>query len=63
MESNLSETKIPEIWETEEDKKLSVGDMKNKYVTIAKNNHIRWVKYADPYGCAWPRRTWLPATA
>jgi len=28
-----------------------------------KNNHIRWVKYAYPYGCAWPRRTWLQATA
>ena len=31
MENRLDEIKIPEIWETEEDKKLSAFDLKTKY--------------------------------
>jgi len=32
----LSETNIPEIWETEEDKTLSIGQLKYKYLQIAR---------------------------
>jgi hypothetical protein len=31
---------LPEIWETEEDKELSIGDLKKKYLAIAKNRFI-----------------------
>ena len=41
MENNLNEIKIPEIWETEEDKKLSDGDLKKKYLDIARDKFIR----------------------
>jgi hypothetical protein len=41
VETNLSELFIPEIWETEEDKFLSIGDLKKKYFAFAKNNFIR----------------------
>ena len=30
-----NKTLIPEIWETEDEKKLSVGDLKNKYFILA----------------------------
>ena len=32
--------KIPEIWETEEDKKLSAGDLKHKYFNVARSKFI-----------------------
>jgi hypothetical protein len=41
VESQLYEAKIPEIWETEEDKELTASDLKKKYLTIAQNKFIR----------------------
>jgi len=32
---------IPEIWETEEDKKLSVGNLKHKYFVFARSRFLR----------------------
>jgi hypothetical protein len=32
---------IPEIWETEEEKELSVGGLKQKYFNLARNRFIR----------------------
>jgi len=32
---------VMEIWETEEDKKLSVGNLKHKYFVFAKNRFVR----------------------
>ena len=32
--------KIPEIWETEEKKALSVGDLKKKYISLAQSKFI-----------------------
>ena len=32
---------IPEIWETEEENKLSVGDLKKKYLSLAQRKFIR----------------------
>ena len=37
----LGETKIPEIEETMEEKELSVGDLKHKYVIFAMNRFVR----------------------
>jgi hypothetical protein len=41
VEDTLQETQIPEIWETEEEKGLSAGDLKKKYFVIARNQFIR----------------------
>ena len=41
VENNLNEAQIPEIWETEEEKKLSNGYLKQKYLSIAQNKFIR----------------------
>ena len=38
MENELKESKIPEIWETEEDKKLSTFDLKTKYKKFFQDN-------------------------
>ena len=37
----MNEAEIPEIWETEEDKKLTIGDLKKKCLTIVQNKFIR----------------------
>jgi len=37
----LSETDIPEIWETEEDKSLSIKELKEKYTKYARNHFIK----------------------
>ena len=36
MESNQNVTQIPEIWETEEEKRFTVGQLKHRYLQIAK---------------------------
>jgi len=41
MENKSSETNIPEIWETEEDKKLSISSLKHKYFAIAREKFNR----------------------
>jgi hypothetical protein len=41
METALKDIPISEIWETAEDKKLSDGDLKHKYVIFARNRFIR----------------------
>ena len=41
METALKGIPIPEIWEAEEDKKLSNGDLKHKYVNFARDRFIR----------------------
>jgi len=42
MANSFNETaQIPEIWETKEDKRLSIGDLKKKYLDIAKNKFIQ----------------------
>ena len=41
VESNLKEAQIPEIWETEEEKGLSIGDLKKKYLFLAQSKFIR----------------------
>jgi hypothetical protein len=40
VENTLQEARIPEIWETEEDKEISVADLKKKYIAFA---HSRFV--------------------
>ena len=37
MENRLDEAQIPEIWETEEEKSLTIGQLKYRYQQIAKN--------------------------
>jgi hypothetical protein len=44
METALKEAQIPEIWETEEDKKLSTFDLKTKY-KIYLQNHFQGKQY------------------
>jgi len=39
--ADISGSQIPEIWETEEDKKLSDGNLKHKYFIFARNRFIR----------------------
>ena len=41
VENNPVEIQIPEIWETEEDKKLSARNLKHKYFVLAQNQFIR----------------------
>ena len=41
VENRLHEARISELWETDEDKKLTIGDLKKKYLTIAQNKFIR----------------------
>ena len=41
MEKHLHEAQIPEIWETEEDKKLGVKQLKSKYTEYAYKNFIK----------------------
>ena len=38
MVKRLDESQIPEIWETEEDKHLTIGQLKYRYRQIAKQN-------------------------
>ena len=38
--ANISGSQIPEIWETEEDKKLSDGNLKHKYFVLARSRFI-----------------------
>jgi hypothetical protein len=38
MENHPQENGIPEIWETEEEKMLSLADLKRKYLDHAKNH-------------------------
>ena len=40
MANELEETQIPEIWETYDDKKLPISDLKHKYFRIAKSKFI-----------------------
>jgi len=40
MENRLDRVQIPEIWETEEDKKLSVIALKKKYIAFARSQFI-----------------------
>ena len=40
MENNLNEIKILEIWETEEEKRLSVIALKKKYIAFARSQFI-----------------------
>ena len=44
METTLKDTQIPEIWETEEDKKLSTFDLKTKY-RIYLQTHFQGKQY------------------
>ena len=44
METTLKDTQIPEIWETEEDKKLSTFDLKTKY-KIYLQTHFQGKQY------------------
>jgi len=39
--NNMDEAKTPEIWETEEEKELSVGQLKHHYLQLAKHNFLR----------------------
>jgi len=39
--ADISGSQTPEIWETEEDKKLSGGDLKHKYFIYARERFIR----------------------
>ena len=41
VENRLDEGKIPEIWETEEEKKLSPLSLKKKYIAIARSRFIK----------------------
>jgi len=41
MEIALKDAQIPEIWETEEDKKLSDGNLKHKYFIFARSRFVR----------------------
>jgi hypothetical protein len=40
VEDDPGKTKIPEIWESEEDKKLSAKNLKHKYFVFARNRFI-----------------------
>jgi len=40
MEDGLQETQLPEIWETDNEKKLSVMALKKKYIAFARSNFI-----------------------
>jgi hypothetical protein len=40
-ENKLGDSYIPEIWETEDEKKLSCGNLKHKYFTLARSQFIR----------------------
>jgi hypothetical protein len=46
METALKDTQIPEIWETEEDKKLSTFDLKTKY-KIYLQTHFQGKQYCN----------------
>ncbi|MDR3247720.1 MAG: hypothetical protein LBT39_02945 [Treponema sp.] len=35
MENQIQKSQIPEIWETDEEKRLRIGQLKNKYVDFA----------------------------
>jgi len=37
MKNNLNEAHMPEIWETDEDKAFSIGQLKHHYLQIAKH--------------------------
>ena len=39
--ADISGSQIPEIWETEEDKKLPDGNLKHKYFIFAKSRFVR----------------------
>jgi hypothetical protein len=41
VENKLGGSCILEIWETEDEKKLSIGDLKHKHFTLARNRFIR----------------------
>jgi hypothetical protein len=41
VENKLDGSYIPEIWETEDEKKLSIGDLKHKHFTLARSRFIR----------------------
>ena len=41
MTTRLNEAQISEIWETEEEKKLSDGDLKKRYLFFVKSKFIR----------------------
>jgi hypothetical protein len=41
VENKLEEAQIPEIGETEEEKELTAGDLKKKYLIIAQHRFIR----------------------
>jgi len=41
MEISLHEGQTPEIWETNEEKQLTIAALKKKYLIIAKNQFIR----------------------
>jgi len=41
VENKSTKVNIPEIWETEEDKKLSTSSLKHKYFAIARNKFNR----------------------
>jgi hypothetical protein len=38
VDNSLNETGIPEIWETGEEKRLSIGQLKHRYLQLAKQN-------------------------
>jgi len=40
VESSLNEGQIPEIWETEEEKQLTVAALKKKYISFARSRFI-----------------------
>ncbi|MCL2444348.1 MAG: hypothetical protein FWD13_12930 [Treponema sp.] len=37
----MENSKVPEIWETKEEKELTTKDLKNKFYTHAKNKYLR----------------------
>jgi hypothetical protein len=41
MEIVLQKAQIPEIWETRDEKELPIGDLKKKYMIIAKAKFVR----------------------
>jgi hypothetical protein len=40
VENQLQEARIPEIWETEKEKKLPTGDLKKKYIDLARERFV-----------------------
>jgi len=40
VKNKSEDTKIPEIWETEDEKGLSIGDLKHKYFIFARNRFV-----------------------